>query len=122
MSNTWECPLCFGIGEHRDRCAAAHLKVAPAAPTIHMNGTGFKDLYEDMEVAGQAIDAAMKQLQRAAPNGRDYYVQATRAGFSEMERAQSEHWSRLKRLASVKAEVELILMAISDQEPKRGNR
>ena len=42
---TWECPFCFGAdGAHRERCSLAHRKTPPAAPRVHMNGTGFSDL------------------------------------------------------------------------------
>lgn len=127
----WECPLCYGtIGPasnlvtpdqptgHRDRCKARHLTQAPAAPMVHMNGTGWTDLYAQIETAVHALNAAEKAMYAAGPNGRDYYMQPT----GTMERAQAEHYSRLERLAGVKAELEIVWMAISDQEASRGNR
>lgn len=118
QTKTWECPLCYGEGGHRDRCNARHLTQAPAAPMIHSNGTGYRDLYAQMEAAAQALTAAEKAICEASPNGRDYYTQAP----GTMGRAQAEHYRRLEYLAGVKAELEIIWMAISDQERNRGNR
>lgn len=111
----WECPHCFCKDRHDERCYLSHFDHAPAAPTVHSNGTGWKDLYEGMERSVNALNAAMETMQREAPNGRDYYVQSPDAIYI----AQDQHWDRLKRLAMVKAELEAIWMRISDQEPKR---
>ena len=71
----WECPFCFSEdGAHRERCALAHCKQAPAAPIVHMNGTGWSDLYEQYDAANAALRAAGDALRKASPNGRDYYV------------------------------------------------
>ena len=114
--NKWECPLCFGEGEHGERCPAKHLTQAPAAPVVHLNGTGWKDLSEHMETAMHAIRDAEKALCYAAPTGRDYYVQPA----GTMARAQDEHFARLLKLRAVSAELEIIWSAIADQEPKPG--
>jgi hypothetical protein len=115
----WECPFCFGEdGKHVGRCDLAHFTGTqpPVTPTVHMNGTGWKDLYEECAAASHAISDAMSALQKAAPNGRDYYVQAAGA----IGTAIDQHWDRLKRLRAVKAELDYILMAISEQEPTKG--
>jgi hypothetical protein len=80
-----------------------------------MNGTGWKDLYSQMEDAAQALSAAIVTMRAACPNGRDYYVQSP--GATEI--AQNEHWERIRKIMAVKTELELVWMAISDQEPKR---
>ena len=113
---TWECPFCFGEdGAHRERCSLAHRKTPPAAPVVHMNGTGFDDLYLQYDRANDALRDALDALKRAGPNGRDYYVQSA----GEMERAQDEHFDRMRRLEAVRAEVEFILCKVSDQDPRR---
>lgn len=66
-----------------------------------------------MEEATHAIQDAMDRLCGAAPNGRDYYVQAPGA----INTAMDEHYARIAKLRSVKAELEDIWMKISDQEP-----
>ena len=117
----WECPFCFGMGgDHTTRCPLKHYNTnqPPAAPVIHLNGTGFTDLYDGMDAAHHAIADAIEKLCAAAPNGRDYYVQPS----GTMERAQDQHSARIRKLLEVKAEVEYILGKIADQEPQRGNR
>ena len=115
MSNTWECPFCFCMnGDHSERCEMKHAKTEPSAPTVHMNGTSWKELYEQYEKASSAIRDAMAAMQSAAPNGRDYYVHGQKA----INTAQDEHWDRLKRMREIRAEIEYILMKISDQQTK----
>lgn len=77
-------------------------------PTIHLNGTSKERLVEDLCEASNAIDAAYDKLKQCGPNGRDYYPQGPEA----MERAQAEHFSRLKRLDAVKKEVDALTLAI----------
>ena len=108
----WECPFCFGEnGAHRERCALAHCKQAPAAPIVHINGTGWSDLYEQYDAANAALRAAGDALRNACPNGRDYYVQPS----GTMDAAQDQHWDRTKRLEGIRAEIEYILMKVSEQ-------
>ena len=114
----WECPLCFQAGQHSERCNLKHREMAPAAPVVHLNGTGWTDLFGQYEAAWLAVGFAVKELCKAAPNGRDYYVQEPGA----IERAQDEHGDRVRRLLGVQAELEAILSRVSDQEPRRGNR
>jgi len=116
MSAIWECPHCFGKdGHHAERCHMRHVQRELAAPTIHSNGTGWKDLYEQMETATHAVGAAINAVMTASPNGRDYYVQSPGA----TEAAIAEHRSRLERLLGVKAELEAIWIKVVDQEPRR---
>ena len=117
----WECPFCFELGgQHTDRCNLKHFNTnePPAAPMIHMNGTGYTDLYNGHEAVYHALEAVSRLICAAAPNGRDYYVQPS----GTMERAQDQHSARIRKLLEVKAEVEYILGKIADQEPQRGNR
>jgi hypothetical protein len=74
-------------------------------PTIHMNGTAACDLIEDLTRASASIYQAILDLQRAGPNGRDYYPQ----GPDAMGRAMAENDLRLARLATVRQEIEDIV-------------
>ena len=116
---TWECPFCCcditGAASHQERCDLRHRSTPPASPTVHMNGTGYLTLHAEAEAATHAVDAAINALCKSAPNGRDYYVQDAIA----VHAATDQHWDRVKRLQSVKAELEFIWMKISDQEPRK---
>ena len=48
-------------------------------PTIHLNGTSASDLVEQYRAAHEAVEAAIKALGNATPNGRDYYPQGNSA-------------------------------------------
>jgi len=80
-------------------------------PTIHLNGTSAKDLYEQYSSAIDAIRNAESKLAEAYPNGRDYYVQ----GPGAIIEATDEHRSRLLRLASVREELEQLIEPIADR-------
>jgi DNA-binding ferritin-like protein len=75
-----------------------------------MNGTSAQSLYDQAEAAYNALQEAMRQMQQAAPNGRDYYPQAAGA----MERAQDEHFDRLRRVQALMAEYEQVMEHCSD--------
>lgn len=79
-------------------------------PTIHLNGTGRERLFEQTADALGALRAAMRALDEAAPNGRDYYPQGEGA-YSEAAR---EHASRVARVREVAAELEQMAEAIQD--------
>lgn len=81
-----------------------------AIPTIHMNGTSQKDIEGQLEDARSALVSAMEALQRAAPNGRDYYPQ----GHDALSLAQKQHHARLKAIATVHDEVTAIFAALPD--------
>jgi len=79
-------------------------------PTIHMNGTSRDRLYEEIcEVAG-TVRAAIRAMESASPNGRDYYPQ----GPAALPAAAAEHRSRIERLSSVLAELQEIAEHIVD--------
>jgi hypothetical protein len=79
-------------------------------PTIHLNGTHPKDLYEGYAEAVDALRVAEKKVQEAAPNGRDYYPQLSGAFL----RTQDQHVARLRKLAEVRKELEVILESVAD--------
>lgn len=76
-----------------------------ARPTVHLNGTSRDELKRQYLDAYRAVDAAIDAVQRACPNGRDYYVQPVGA----FQTAQGEHQRRLERLEGVKRELSLIV-------------
>lgn len=70
-------------------------------PSVHINGTPKQSLFDDNMTALEAIDAAMLAVQKAAPHGRDYYVQDGEA----YKAALAEHTARITKLNSVRREL-----------------
>ena len=81
-------------------------------PTLHLNGTAGADLQDQVTDATLALHTAIKSLQAAGPNGRDYYVQRDVTAFAQ---AQQQHEDRLARLWAVRAELVAIAEAIHAQ-------
>ena len=80
-------------------------------PTIHLNGTSAESLMEDLDNAYSVLNTALSALAQTAPNGRDYYVQAA----GNMEKAQAQHYERMKKLQNVQRELQAIVDAIQEQ-------
>lgn len=72
-----------------------------AVPTIHLNGSGKKNLTEQLENAVIALNNALDALQQAAPHGRDYYPQ----GDDAYNLAARQHRSRIESLHLVQNEL-----------------
>lgn len=70
-------------------------------PTVHMNGTSRAELTEQLCDAMSAIRDAIKAVQNAAPNGRDYYPQGPQA----IGIATGQHTERLDKLRAVYREL-----------------
>lgn len=83
--------------------------MAVAIPTIHMNGTSRKELLDQMVNAINAIETAMEALQKACPNGRDYYPQGPEA----IQEALRQHANRQHNLHATMTEVREIAEAIA---------
>ena len=83
-----------------------------AVPTVHLNGTAKAALLDQISEAIQALHQATDKLACAAPNARDYYVQADESAF---QTAAKQHAHRMLRLGAVIKELELIGEAIADQ-------
>src|SRR6478672_1946088 len=81
-------------------------------PTVHRNGTHGPDLLELQLDARSAILDAIKALQTAGPNGRDYYPQ----GPDAIQLAIAQHSDRLALLNRVYNELSQIAEAIVKQE------
>jgi hypothetical protein len=86
-----------------------------ALPSVHLNGTSRDSLVEQAAEAARALDSALDAMCAAAPNARDYYVQAPGA----FERACGEHEQRVAAVQAVKTLYELTACAI-DEEARRG--
>ena len=84
-------------------------------PTVHLNGSSGHELLRQNIEARNAVEAAIRLLQEAAPNGRDYYPQ----GADAWRDAHAEHVDRLKRLQTVSAELQEIIDHVDDQTVKR---
>lgn len=80
-------------------------------PTVHLNGTSKASLLGQLEDASNALEAAYKALKQAAPNGRDYYLD----GPDAITAATAEHMDRLRRLDSVKDEIDELARKIDEQ-------
>lgn len=82
------------------------------APTIHLNGTSGKDLWNEYHAVYEAIKTAIDKLCDATCNGRDFYPQGP-AAFSQ---ARSERDEALSKLREVKLYTEEVLMGIMAQQ------
>lgn len=79
-------------------------------PTLHLNGSGKRNLADGYMQARDALEAARAALRQTAPNGRDYYPVP-----GSMDAAVREHWDRLRRLETIEAEIlELIVHCDGD--------
>ncbi len=83
-------------------------------PTVHLNGTSRRELENQLTEAGSAVYLAMRKLNEAAPNARDYYPQGEGV-FSE---AMREHAARMTKLADVYRDLSDLLEAVINTEVK----
>lgn len=79
-------------------------------PTIHLNGTAQAELIEQLSVAAAAVMEAIRAVQGACPNGRDYYTQ----GQTALASALDGHSRRLKALEGIHEELMEIAVAIDE--------
>ena len=93
----------------RSGCIVLDMNNAIALPTVHLNGTSRQSLIDDNDAAYNALRAAVRALEKAAPNARDYYVQ----GDGAFANAVAQHVARLTALRSVLADLEAIAESLS---------
>lgn len=79
-------------------------------PSIHLNGSHKDTLLEQVTEAASAVMEALRKLETAWPNGRDYYPQ----GPDALREAEAEWRSRSERLSSVYDEMCELAEAIAD--------
>jgi hypothetical protein len=82
------------------------------APTVHLNGTSYKDLYAGYEAAYEAVRAAQEALGNIEFNSRDYYVQSPEAWSKAVDHRIEQ------KTALLKVEEYLLqhLIALQDQK------
>jgi hypothetical protein len=85
-------------------------------PTIHLNGTHPKDLFDEAEKTYNALQFAREQMMGSAPNARDYYTQ----GSDVFCRVADEHARRVKLLDEMLKEYAGLLEHIVDAPGSRG--
>lgn len=82
-------------------------------PSVHMNGTSFDELCKQQRSVIDAISEAIAVHRKAAPHGRDYYVQEPGA----YDKAMTEFGRTQNRLIEIQKEMTTILAGIIDQKP-----
>jgi hypothetical protein len=80
-------------------------------PTVHLNGTGKKNLLAELETAYAAVGAALEALRQVTVHGRDYYVQGEHA----YGQARTEMDARLAALAKVRSDLHDLHIAVAGQ-------
>lgn len=80
-------------------------------PTIHLNGTSSKDLWQGYEAAYDAVRAAQEAIGKIEFNARDYYVQP-----GSWEKARDARSEQLQALSQVEEYLLQHLVAIRNQE------
>jgi hypothetical protein len=83
----------------------------PMTPTLHLNGSSAPHLRDQLCDVAEALRKAMRAIEQAGPNARDYYPQ----GEYAYPQARAEHDSRLKRIRDVLDEYEQIHDNLMDQ-------
>ena len=78
-------------------------------PVVHLNGTSRDELIEQRITFGQALRAALDALAKAAPNGRDYYVEPGR-----LEAATAQFQRRADTLRALLKETEAEIEALDE--------
>ncbi len=78
-------------------------------PTIHTNGTDAETLVNDYMDAMDALLHAVNELERCAPNARDYYVNG-----GDIQIAMIEHADRIARIVTVRAEINQLAEHVAD--------
>jgi len=78
-------------------------------PTVHLNGSGAKNLNEQYRGALEALREARRAI--PVPHGRDYYLQEKGA----FERARAQFEGQLRKLEAVEEELSGILLGIMNQ-------
>ena len=86
-------------------------------PTINMNGSGGLELIEQYGHARTALIAALRALEAASPNGRDYPQ-----GFDAVREATDEARERHARVRASLVEIEMIFRSLHEQMAARAAR
>lgn len=79
-------------------------------PTVHLNGTSGKELFELNLAAATQLLGAIAALKKTCPNGRDFYTQ----GQNALLRAVDEHKARLAHLQAVYDQLQALVEHLAD--------
>lgn len=83
-------------------------------PKLNINGTSASDLIDPRQQAWTLIDEVVEQLQRVAPNGRDYL-----GDLDDKMRLTLDRMAHYDRIATLRQLQDVLLreaLAIKDQE------
>lgn len=78
-------------------------------PTLHLNGSGYDNLYKDYRAAIEAVQEARRAL--PVPHGRDYYV----AEDGAFEKAREQFQAQRRKLDEIEEELSGILLGVIEQ-------
>jgi len=81
-------------------------------PTVHLNGTSAKDLWEGYEAAYDAVRAAQDALRKIEFNARDYYVQ----GNDAYSKARDHRTEQFIKLVDIEEYLLQHLLSLREQE------
>lgn len=81
-------------------------------PTVHLNGTGYKDLWNGYEAAYEAVRAAQEAISKIEFNARDYYVQ----GPESWTAARNHRTAQQQSLANIEEYLLEHLLSLQRQE------
>ena len=79
-------------------------------PIVHLNGTSRESLIDGLLEVYNRLEGTREAWRRAAPNGRDYYLEPGR-----LEKAESQHRRRLEAIDHLQNDIEAEMNGISDQ-------
>lgn len=64
-------------------------------PTIHLNGTSAESLHEEYHSLRLAVEVAIKALESATCNARDFYPQEDRDAYQKARKERAEMFEHL---------------------------
>lgn len=86
---------------------------ADLAPTVHLNGTSKDELITGFANQYEALTAALRCMERYAPNARDYYI--LKEGGSKFIAATAAHTKRLEAIEQMREDLYAMLEKVQDQ-------
>lgn len=85
-------------------------------PTIHLNGSGFKNLRSQLRSQTHALMQALEAMRRATPHPRDMLLE--RDPEAAYQLALAQHKDRMARVQSAHDELENMLLEFCRLNPK----
>jgi hypothetical protein len=81
-------------------------------PTIHLNGTGARDLRAQAKEVYRGLNDALQAMRQAMPHGRDYYPQ----GDAALTKARDAHTEMIIMVTRIQDEYLSLAVKIADAE------